>query len=135
MQLSENPEDGTNEEQISYLSTLSVFEGYTCVSENYTGIVPADIDVNLWTWNGTEIGVKVVIPQSVTPRQVRLLLLSQNLLDQVEGIIAQSDRATQITWEFAIEFNRNDPLLIALAKQLNLTDEQVDQFFITASQL
>lgn len=77
----------------------------------------------------------VVVPDSVTPRQVRLLLLSQNLLSQVEAIIAASDAATKITWGFASEFRRNDPLLTALASQLGLTDEQVDQFFIAAAQL
>lgn len=76
-----------------------------------------------------------VVPSSVTPRQVRLLLLSQNLLSQVEAIIAASDEATKITWQYASEFNRNDPLLGALAKQLGLTDEQVDDFFIAAAAL
>lgn len=77
----------------------------------------------------------IPVPEAVTPRQVRLLLLQQGLLDQVEIIISQQDRATQITWEFAIEFRRDDPLLNNLAQQLNLTEEQVDQFFIAASQL
>lgn len=77
----------------------------------------------------------VVVPETVTPRQVRLLLLQQGLLDQVETLISQQDKATQITWEFAIEFRRNDPLLNNLAQQLNLTEDQVDQFFIAASQL
>lgn len=77
----------------------------------------------------------VVVPEVVTPRQVRLLFLQQGLLDQVEYIISQQDRATQITWEFAIEFKRVDPLLNSLAQTLNLTEEQVDQFFIAASQL
>ena len=66
---------------------------------------------------------------------MRLLLLSQNLLAQVEAIIAASDEATKITWQYASEFNRNDPLLGALAKQLGLTDEQVDDFFIAAAAL
>lgn len=73
------------------------------------------------------------VPESVTPRQVRLLLLGQGLLDQVEQIIAASDRATQITWEFASEFQRDNPLLLALAQNLNLTEAQVDEFFIAAA--
>ena len=77
----------------------------------------------------------VVVPSSVTPRQVRLLLLQQDLLDQVETLIAQRDRASQITWAHALEFHRNDPLLLALATDLNLTEEQIDQFFIAAAQL
>jgi hypothetical protein len=76
-----------------------------------------------------------VIPASVTPRQVRLLLHSQNLLSQVETIIAASDEPTRIAWEYALEFRRNDPLLLQLAGNLNLTSEQVDQFFITAAGL
>jgi len=76
-----------------------------------------------------------VVPLSVTPRQVRLLLLSQGLLANVEAMIAASDEATQITWKYASEFRRDDPLLEGLAKQLGLTDEQIDQFFIAAAAL
>jgi len=75
------------------------------------------------------------VPQSVTPRQVRLLLLQQGLLDGVEAMIAASDQATQITWQYASTFNRNDPLLDALAARLGLTSQQVDQFFIAAAAL
>lgn len=77
------------------------------------------------------------VPQSVTPRQVRLLLLQQGLLDNVEALIAQQERAAQITWEFAIEFHRDDPLLNALAAHpsINLTTEQLDQFFTVAATL
>lgn len=76
-----------------------------------------------------------VIPTSVSPRQVRLLLLQQGLLSQVETMIAGLDQASQITWEFAIEFHRDDPLLNALGAQLGLTEEQIDQFFIEAAAL
>ena len=76
-----------------------------------------------------------VVPSSVTPRQVRLLLLSQGLLAQVESIIAASDEATKITWQYASEFKRDDPLLEALAGQLGLTNEQIDGFFIAAAQI
>lgn len=75
------------------------------------------------------------VPASVTPRQVRLLLLSQNLLAQVETIIAASDEATKIAWEYASEFRRDDPLLLDLAAQLQLTSQQVDDFFIAAAAL
>lgn len=135
MQLSEDPADGTNEEQILYFSTLEAFQGYTCVSQDYTGNVPVDKDPSLWIWNGTEISTRVVIPEVVSPRQVRLVLLQQGLLSQVETMISQLDQASQITWEFAIEFRRNDPLLNSLGQALNLTGEQIDQLFIAASQL
>lgn len=72
---------------------------------------------------------------SVTPRQAKLALLGAGLLDQVEAAVAASDKATQISWEYAIEFRRSEPLINDLGKQLGLTDEQIDQLFITASQL
>lgn len=133
-QLSDVPEDGTPEEQIAALAMLNAFAGFGCVSTDYTGPIP-DADASLWRWNGTDIVAAVSVPQVVTPRQVRLLLLSQNLLDDVEAMIAQQDRATQITWEFAIEFRRDDPLLNALAANLGLTEQQIDEFFIAASAL
>lgn len=76
-----------------------------------------------------------VVPQSITPRQCRLVLMSQGLLADVEAMIAAQDEATRITWEYALEFHRDDPLLNALAVNLNLTSEQIDQFFIAAAQL
>lgn len=121
-------------EQIAHLATLAFMEGFTCVAENYTGTAP-DADPSLWRWDGKAITAAVPIPTSVTPRQVRLLLLQQGLLANVETMIAAADKATQITWEFATEFKRDNPLLEQLAKALGLTDAQVDQFFIAAAQL
>jgi hypothetical protein len=77
------------------------------------------------------------VPVSITPRQCRLILMQQGLLSQVEAMIATQDEATKITWAYATEFRRNDPLLNQLAANLTppLTSEQIDQFFIAAAQL
>jgi hypothetical protein len=77
----------------------------------------------------------LVVPQSITPRQCRLILSQQGLLAQVEALIALSDEPTRITWEYALEFRRDDPLLNGLATQLGLTGQQIDAFFTAASQL
>jgi hypothetical protein len=130
-QLSDNPADGTEQEQIAYLYSLEAFAGYTCVSENYSGPIPSG-DL---MWDGKELVPTVRTYDSVTPRQVRLLLLQQGLLDQVEAMIATQDKATQITWDYALEFRRNDPLLVNLSKNLGLSDKQIDQFFMAASAL
>jgi hypothetical protein len=132
VQLSDDPADGTAQEQIAHLSTLSYLDGWSCVDPDFTGSVPAG-DASQWRWSDGQIVYVPAVPASVTPRQVRLLLLSQNLLSQVEAIIAASDEATKITWSYASEFRRNDPLLLALAGQLGLTSEQVDEFFIAAA--
>lgn len=135
-QLSDDEADGTPEEQIAYMGTLDAYAGFACVDPDFVGTVP-DADPGLWRWSNGEIIANPAIPVSVTPRQVRLLLLQQGLLSQVEAMIAASDQATKITWEFASEFRRDDPLLLALAAspQLNLSPEQIDQFFIAASEL
>jgi hypothetical protein len=72
---------------------------------------------------------------TVTPRQARLALSAAGLLPTVEAMIAAADPATKITWEYATEFDRNNPLIIALGAQLNLTEEQIDNLFVTASTL
>jgi len=76
-----------------------------------------------------------VVPSRITPRQVRLLLLQQGKLAEVEAMIAGQPEAVRITWEYALEFNRADPLLAQLAGQLGITGEQLDQFFIEAARL
>ena len=75
------------------------------------------------------------VPESVDAAQVRLVLLQQGLLDQVETMIAAQGKAAQIEWEFRVRYHRDNPLLLTLASQLKLTDEQLDQLFIQASQL
>jgi len=86
-------------------------------------------------WVIRSVDPATIPPYSITPRQCRLLLLQQGLLSDVENMIASQDEATKITWEYALEFRRNDPLLLQLGNNLNLTEEQIDQFFITASKL
>jgi len=56
-------------------------------------------------------------------------------LADVEALLAQQDEATKITWEFALEFKRSDPLLNALGQNLGLTEQQIDQLFIAAAAL
>jgi hypothetical protein len=75
------------------------------------------------------------VPSSITPRQCRLILSAQGMLADVETTIAGMDEATQITWEYALEFRRDDPLLNALGANMGLTSEQIDEFFIAAAQL
>lgn len=133
-QLSDDPADGTPQEQIAYLATLHPFEGCTCVAEDFNGAVP-DADPSLWRWQDGAIVAAVPVPAAVLPRQVRLLLLSQGLLGQVEAMVAQQDEATRITWQYAETFRRDDPLLNTLAQNIGLSQEQIDEFFIAAAAL
>jgi len=71
----------------------------------------------------------------ITMRQCRLQLLASNLLDDVESMITQADRAVQIEWEYATTVDRNSPLVTAIGGSLGLTDEIIDQMFQDASNL
>ncbi len=57
VQLSEDPTDGTDAEQIAYLKTLSVNDGFECVSENYQGTFP-DSDSSKWQWDNGQVITK-----------------------------------------------------------------------------
>ena len=75
------------------------------------------------------------VPQTVTPRQAKLALLQAGLLNDTEAAIAAADRATQIGWEDATEFRRDDPLVAGIGAALGLADEQIDDLFLVAATL
>lgn len=89
-----------------------------------------DLDAELAEWRASSV---------VSMRQARLALSRQGLLDAVNTAINNMQGAegqeAQITWDFATEVRRTDSLVQSLATVLNLTDDQLDQLFITASQL
>lgn len=73
--------------------------------------------------------------QPVSPRQARLALLGAGLLDKVQAAVNAAGGATLITWEYATQFNRNDPMIVQIGASLNLTSAQIDQLFVTAATL
>ena len=74
------------------------------------------------------------IPQVLTMRQARLQLLEVGLLDDVEALVAL-DRKSQIEWEYANEVYRQSPLIDLVKETISLTDEQIDDMFLSASKL
>jgi hypothetical protein len=80
-----------------------------------------------------------LVPQLVTMRQARLALLQAGLLSQVDATIdtlqsPQRDEA-RIEWDHSQTVERNRQLVTTLAPALGLSDEQIDQLFITAATL
>jgi hypothetical protein len=97
---------------------------------------------NTVTSDGTKVIVTVnyeeaatIVPMTVTPRQARLALLGAGLLDDVETAVNAAGGATKITWDYATEVNRTDPLIIAIGASLSLTSLQIDDLFRQASTL
>ena len=79
----------------------------------------------------------IVVPASVTPRQLRLALHFAGKLAQVEAFVAggQAPPEAVISWEYATEFLRSDPMLGQFAAMLGMTGEEVDGLFIAAAQI
>ena len=74
------------------------------------------------------------VPTKVTMRQARLALLQAGLLDQIEGALASIEdpiekKTSEITWEYSIEVERTNPLVIRLTSIFGLSEEQVDNMF------
>ena len=70
----------------------------------------------------------------ITPRQCKLQLLTLGLLDEVEAIIA-TDRALKIWFDESLDFQRSNALIIAVALQLGMSEEDMDTFFIEGAKL
>lgn len=80
--------------------------------------------------------IEVIVPKSITPIQFRLQLNKSGLRQKVDTKVAQSDDFDLKDWlEYSTEYRRDNEILIAFAKELELSDEDVDNFFIEASKL
>ena len=67
----------------------------------------------------------------VTPLQGRISLLNSHLLTNVLSFIngPLSDENTKIAWEYATEWQRNSSMINIIAKELGLSDTQIDDLF------
>lgn len=72
---------------------------------------------------------------SCTPFQGRMALSDAGLLAGVEAAITAADEKTKVAWEYALEWKRTSPMIVALATALNMTDTQVDDLFKAAAQI
>ncbi|MDR2551465.1 MAG: hypothetical protein LBD10_14840 [Desulfobulbus sp.] len=83
-----------------------------------------------------EVPIEPTVPISVTPRQARLALLAAGLLEPVEtaiaGLSGPEGEAARISWNYATEVRRDDPLLGQITGALELTEAQIDNLFSMA---
>ena len=77
----------------------------------------------------------------VSRLQAKAALLQMGLLDQVEALMVGMDAMTQLAWREAISYNRDSPMLNALAPYLSwpdgtaLTSADLDQLFLLAQSI
>lgn len=83
-----------------------------------------------------EAAYKRSLIKPVTRRQFKLALLAIGLLDDVEAAIAASgDRALQINYAEALDFDRNNPFVLQMSAALGKTDAEIDALFQLAASL
>lgn len=71
------------------------------------------------------------VPYQVTRLQARVVLRSQGLIETIEASL--TDPVELEYWTEASIFKRNSPLIAKLTATLGLTEEEVDNLFIAAS--
>lgn len=81
VQLSDDDDDGTTQEQLAHLRTLPIYAGYSCVSENYVGTFP-NSDASLWRW----------INNSVTSKQPTLDEISADFERAIQAELDEDAR-------------------------------------------
>jgi hypothetical protein len=111
-----------NEDHIRIDSFIELYSGVIAIIE---GIVPAQ---------------KSTVPNTVTPRQIRLALIASGVsLSTIEaGIntLSEPDKSyATITWEYSTEVQRTNLLLNQLAPSLGFSQEDLDALFILAGTL
>jgi len=61
--------------------------------------------------------------------QLRRALTQEGLRAAVESAIAAADQDTKDMWEYATEYQRMHPIVLALATTLNKTGSEIDALF------
>lgn len=77
------------------------------------------------------------VPQTVSRFQARAALHIAGLLDQVNTLMAdpETPMLSRLAWQDAQEFRRQSPTVLTMAAALGLSEEDVDNLFITAAQV
>lgn len=94
----------------------------------------ADGSVDVLT--GSDIPAQTV-PESVTPWQMRKALNASGKRSLVDALLANPQTPSDVIdgWEVASEWRRTDPVLLAMAAQLGMTDGEIDDLFTLAASL
>lgn len=119
------------------LLDTEVYDGTeTYTLDEVNCIVKVSLGVRAKTQEEIDAEFKASIPQVISMRQARLVLLNANLLSTVEtAIINSTDEALKIEWEYATEVRRDWESLVTMATALGITELELDNLFIEGAKL
>ncbi len=99
-----------------------------------------DVTINVVTGEVTEVfGPEELLNRTraamkCSARQSRLALLEVGMLDAAQTAVANSgNQAMHISWEYATEWHRTDPMIDAISAALGLDSDAVDALFVRAA--
>jgi hypothetical protein len=74
-----------------------------------------------------------IVPQTVSPLQMRRALTELGLRTDVENAVETLDQDAKDAWQYATEIHRNNGIIANVATALNKTTEDIDNLFRLAS--
>lgn len=79
------------------------------------------------------------VPRTISARQAKLALIDAGYYRAVEAALSaisgDEGLKAQVSWEYASEFDRLDPLVLTILSAIGLDEEAGDNLFIAAGQL
>lgn len=75
------------------------------------------------------------VPTAISPRQIRQALSAAGLRQQVEDAVNAGSLDLQDWWHYATEFERQHPMVLAMAQQLGVSAAQLDALWIAGAAL
>jgi hypothetical protein len=96
-----------------------------------------DLVAETYTETWVEEDKPIVVPDQVTPRQLKLALIQDGSYETVKSIVDAQPVAVQVDWYDASFFERTNATLESLRQHpnINKTSEEVDELFVLAETL
>ena len=107
-------------------STVEIFEDEVVETQTGRDKTAEEIEAELQDWRRMT---------SVTPLQIRRALRQVGLLDDVQNFIENSPVEIREAWEYAIQIDRNNGLIVNAAGTIGVSEQQVDDLFRLAATL
>lgn len=107
-------------------STVEIFEDEVVETQTGRNKTPEEIAAEQEEWRRST---------SVTPLQIRRALRQVGLLDEVQNFVENSSAEVREAWEYAIQIDRNNDLIIGAANTIGISEQEVDSLFRLAATL
>ena len=85
--------------------------------------------------DGADYVPESVVFPNLSRRQVRLALHNAGKLSAVETAINSAGPVAKITWNEAVEFERNNPLIAAISSAIGMSSSEIDALWLEAAKL